>query len=978
MVFYDKRFFDKLLFQLSTSLPSCHLNSAPLAHMNSASLCGNLISQSFSEFKRVSWKPFWVGIVLCCASLSGCQKSMLQNVRETPLAASLKEKVTRKVPKHLEGLQVYLSRDQWVKNHHWSPELEWKTFQEDSAEYHLAPIEVQRWVFGSVDQNSLLSEISNQQPLTPPEQTTSEPEPKSKPSVPDQTAQSDSNNPTKQQKPESWSFNAFQDYFFDHKNHSSKRSENHGLDKFEALQELSTWDNLAGWNAAILWATLSPATAIEALPTLEKVALELPLRPQNNTKDNSGKSEQPTVSEAMQHAALNAISLVLSQADAIPLETRNRLTQRLQRPDLSLELRSELYLALARFTHPAGIPSLEQSLEISEQNATAPKSLRRAAMQACILHGFWFHTEQKLAAHPDKSHTFNPDEWPANIMQVRWDSDANMRWNFGYWAALIRHPDAETILTSQLRDADLVVQTKAIEHLGMMGSETALQILKEYAQSPAENIRVAAVKGLSSWGPMHLIPLKDDTSSAVRLEVATGLGKTPTAESALHLRSLINDRSSQVQHTVIQAISDWPDDLAVPLLLDGIQEGVYKTRRQSIIQLVDRTGLGGSISIEAPQKERVAAVNDLVQSGQLTGSFWGQLMQQGLKSGQEINQGRAAEIQSYFQNLINQPRESSEYQQAYQELANISPAEVKVLEKLIRETSIEIPGEIYTDLLVNLAPEYAALNQLTSPHITDRREAAQQLFVSSQNISLNPVVVSRLRKLMSHEQDRLVWRIVMSAVEKDNYDEAAQLALLAINHNWPDIRILGCEYFGSHGLPQYANWLLPLLDDKNHTVQLAAIRAIGKCHNPIAISGIQKPGESQNPSPSLRSLLTHSNRRVRFETVVALSRLGDFAGMQELLRISNDTQVAMKNEAVQEMGNSGQTRFVEPLIQMAWTERNNSTLKEILNSLDKLVPDSEQPADLNPQQDRSDQAKIWMNWWQTQHSGQGSRLFTGR
>ena len=218
----------------------------------------------------------------------------------------------------------------------------------------------------------------------------------------------------------------------------------------------------------------------------------------------------------------------------------------------------------------------------------------------------------------------------------------------------------------------------------------------------------------------------------------------------------------------------------------------------------------------------------------------------------------------------------------------------------------------------------------------------------------------------------------MSAVEKDNYDEAAQLALLAINHNWPDIRILGCEYFGSHGLPQYANWLLPLLDDKNHTVQLAAIRAIGKCHNPIAISGIQKPGESQNPSPSLRSLLTHSNRRVRFETVVALSRLGDFAGMQELLRISNDTQVAMKNEAVQEMGNSGQTRFVEPLIQMAWTERNNSTLKEILNSLDKLVPDSEQPADLNPQQDRSDQAKIWMNWWQTQHSGQGSRLFTGR
>ncbi|WP_197995371.1 HEAT repeat domain-containing protein [Gimesia algae] len=903
---------------------------------------------------------------------------MLQNVRETPIAVSLKEKVTRKVPEELAGLQVYLSRDLWVRNHHWSPELERKTFQEDKAAYHLAPIEMQRWGFGSVDQKTLLSEVSTRKPLGAIQRTTSEPESNTEQSASDQTAISNSTDPTELQKSESWSFNALQDFFFDQKNQSSQQAKKQRSDQLAALQELSTWDNLAGWNAALLWATLSPATATETLPVLEKVALDPLQYSQSNAENDPGTSDQNSISEAMQHAALNAISLVLAQADAIPLKTRNRLTQRLQRPDLSLSLRSELYLSLARFMSPASIPSLEQSLENTENSPSPPKPLRRAAMQACILHGLWSHSDRKHLDDPDLIHTFNPKEWPANIMQVRWDSDANMRWNFGYWAALIRHPDAETILTSQLRDADLVVQTKAIEHLGMLKTDTALQILKEYAQRPEESIRVAAVKGLSSWGPMHLIPLKNDTSSAVRLEVASGMGKTPSAESALHLRTLINDRSSQVQHTVIHAISDWPDELAIPLLLDGIQEGVYKTRRQSILQLVDRTGLGGSISIEAPQTERVVAVNELVQSGQLPGSFWGQLMQVGLKTGQEVNQGRAAELQSYFQNLINQPRESSEYQQAYQELANISPAEVKVLEKLIRETSIEIPSEIYIDLLAGLTPEYAALNQLTSPHITDRREAAQQLFVSSQNISLNPVVVSRLRKLMTHEQDRLVWRIVMSSVEKDNYDEAAQLALLAINHNWPDIRILGCEYFGSHGLPQYANWLLPLLDDKNHTVQLAAIRAIGQCHNPIAISGTQKPGQSQNSAPSLRSLLTHSNRRVRFETVVALSRLGDSAGMQELLRLSNDTQIAMRKEAVREMGHSGQTRFVEPLIQMAWTERNNSTLKEILNSLDQLVPDSEQPANLTPQQDQSDQAKSWMNWWQTQHSGQGSRLFTGR
>lgn len=951
--------------------------------MNSAPPCGNRILRTYSDLKRVFWKPFWLGLLLCCAVMTGCQKSMLQNVSETPIAVSLKDKVARKVPEDLQGLQVYLDQDLWIRNHNWSPELEWKTFQKNKTGNHLAPIDAQRWVFGFADQKTLLSDANPPKPAADSRQQALKAKPESEESMPEElpseeTAKSNSSNPTKQQKPGSWSFNALQDFFFDQNSPNTMLTENQNSDKLDSLQELSTWDNLSGWNATILWATLSPATASEALPVLEKIAFDLPRKSQTNEKNDPGTSDQSSVSEAMQYAALNAISLVLAQADAIPLETHNRLTQLLQRPDLSLSLRSELYLSLSRFMSPAGIPSLEQSLELSDSGVSPPKSLRRAAMQACILHGFWFHSEENRSDDPGLARTFHPDEWPANIMQVRWDSDAYMRWHFGYWAALTGHPDAETILTSELRDADQVVQTKAIEHLGMLKTETALQILKEYAQRPSETMRVAAVKGLSSWGPMHLIPLKEDTSSAVRIEVASGLGKTPTAESALHLRTLISDRSSQAQQTVIQAISDWPDDLAVPLLLDGIQEGVYKTRRQSILQLVSRTGLGGSISIEASQKERVAAVNELVQSGQLPGGFWGQLMQQGLKPEQEVNQGRAAELQSYFQCLLNQPQAAPEYQQAYQELENISPAEVNVLEKLIRETSIEIPSEIYTDLLAALTPEYAALKQLASPHLTDRREAAQQLFISSQKISLDPVVVARMRKLMLHEQDRLVWRIVISSVEKDNYDEAAQLALLAINHNWPDIRILGCEYFGTHGLPQYANWLLPLLDDKNHTVQLAAIRAIGRCHNPIAISGIQKAGESQPPSSSLRSLMTHSNQRVRFETVVALSRLGDFAGMQELLRLSNDTQISMRKEAVQEMGLSGQTRFVEPLVQMAWTERNNSTLKEILNSLDKLVPDSEQPADLNPQRDQSDQAKIWMNWWQTQHSGQASRLFTGR
>ena len=107
-------------------------------------------------------------------------------------------------------------------------------------------------------------------------------------------------------------------------------------------------------------------------------------------------------------------------------------------------------------------------------------------------------------------------------MQVRWDSDANMRWNFGYWAALIRHPDAETILTSQLRDADLVVQTKAIEHLGMMGSETALQILKEYGgvsdPTPEQRAGIGMVQQQHNKTTSTLTPIKSTSKKQTVME----------------------------------------------------------------------------------------------------------------------------------------------------------------------------------------------------------------------------------------------------------------------------------------------------------------------------------------------------------------------------------------------------------------------------------------------------------------------------
>ncbi len=974
--------------------------------MRSVSHCGSGLSEPPATLKRLFRSTCWAGLVLCCAISLGCQKNLLQDVRQTPLTMTLKEKVSKPIPQELVGLHVYLSQDLWVRNHNWTAFQEWNTLQNSTQNDLTSSMDVHRWVFGSLKEKKLLAEptdtkTSEAAPLkavekTPVASTENEsPEPESEPKV-------DPPSEIEESQHESWSFNTLQDFFVRTGFQDSKSKTGSALPsgKMAALKQLTERNSLAGWNAAILWATLDPATALETLPLLEKVVFEdltydpsapdkvpatknrhIPL-PGRQTDEKQPKSVLIPISQSMKHAAINGICLVLSHADAVPFETKNKLTQLLHRPDISIEQRGELYRGLARFLPPTEIPSLDQSLDVSDNTALPPKTLRWAAMDACIIHGLWFYAEQNQISHTtpnqDQPREYDSSPWPENIMQIRWDSDAVMRWNFGYWAALVRHPDAEAILTSQLRDADLLVQNKAIEHLGILGTEQALALLQEQTERPQETSRMAAVLGLIPWGAHYLAPLKDDPASSVRRTVAAGLGRTESPEAALLLRSLINDRSSEVQLAVIETISDWSDDLAIPLLLEGIQEGVFKTRRKSTMQLIHRTGAGGSISIEAPKSERIAAVRELVRTEQFPAGLWDQLMKQGLQSSSEIDDSRIAEIQAYFHDLISQQRDSAAYLQAYEELSNISPEEISVLEKLILETSIEIPDEIYTRLLPGLAADYTALNLLTSTHISDRRKAAQQLLNSSQKVSLNPIIVKRLGKLMMHEQDRLVWRIVMSAIEKDNYEETAQVALLAINHNWPDIRILGCEYLGRHGLPQYATWLLPLLADKNDSVQLAAINAIGHCHNPLAITGVFNSSPDKSPGPSLRSLLTHSSPRIRFETVIALSRLDDVEGMQEMVRLSNDKLNSTRLDAVREMGNSGKTRFIEPLIQSAWTERNTSTLKEILSSLEKLVPASEKPANLTPELNYSEQANIWMNWWQTQHSGPASRLFTGR
>jgi hypothetical protein len=86
--------------------------------------------------------------------------------------------------------------------------------------------------------------------------------------------------------------------------------------------------------------------------------------------------------------------------------------------------------------------------------------------------------------------------------------------------------------------------------------------------------------------------------------------------------------------------------------------------------------------------------------------------------------------------------------------------------------------------------------------------------------------------------------------------------------------------------------------------------------------------------------------------------------MQELMRRALDGNSTSRLEAVQMMGETGQTRFVETLIRLAWTEPNDRVRQAALASLQKLVPAAEHPKALPAAKSVPQAVEIWVAWWE--------------
>jgi HEAT repeat protein len=448
--------------------------------------------------------------------------------------------------------------------------------------------------------------------------------------------------------------------------------------------------------------------------------------------------------------------------------------------------------------------------------------------------------------------------------------------------------------------------------------------------------------------------------------------RIPSAAASRVIRDLVNDASVDVQAACVRTLRDWPDNLATPLLLESLAGSAFKTRQAALKQLEDRRGGGLAFPLYAGPQERALRVQQWTREWDIPDATVERVRELTRTGSPLLDQARLADLREKLNwSAVPASNEPGSNQTTSNEAivdivtraSELLPTDLPLLERLLAEADPSQADMLLHHVLPRLSPAYSALVQLENVDAAVRRDAASSLGRIGHEASLSPGTCRRLHELMKTEQDSLVWRFAMLGVFRDGSDDAARLALLAINSQWPDVRILGCEYVGRHAQVEHAVWLFPMINDANKAVQLAAIAAAGKCRNPIVLDGLKADGE-QAAFRGLRPLLTESQGQLQLAVVAAMSRLGDPQAMQELVRLALDGTLTSRLEIVQTMGDTGQTRFVEPLIRLAWTEQNHHVRQGALASLQKLVPSIERPPRLVQARNVAEAVEIWASWWE--------------
>ncbi|MHC4403388.1 MAG: HEAT repeat domain-containing protein [Planctomycetota bacterium] len=674
------------------------------------------------------------------------------------------------------------------------------------------------------------------------------------------------------------------------------------------------------------------------------------------------------------HAALSDEDPVVVANAAIALarcgegSAVEALARAVRTPDLKMPLRAAAAEALGRIRDPSPVPSLEQLIDQYGQSKRGASAHPIPELHAELIRGLARHVdpandprfldalrspsaEVRLAALRAWA-CGRPGNLPVEAANLRLNADGRVRAAALACLARLHYPSSLDCLTSALEDHDLRVRLAAVQGLGELATAEARAALKLLLDDRAERTRAAAVSALAELGDERpVMDAADDPSWRVRLEVARALAHLPNPKGVALAGDLVADSSSVVRSQIVDSVGRWPLRQAGPILLDVMGRAGYLTRKNAAEHLAVVWPPAAEFPVDGSSNQRTESLKHLrTRFRQEIGFIDPDSLAAGAgrRPPASTSPERIARVQRAVQSLHGSVGYVSP--EAMAEFAAIGPEVVGIIEHLVLDRHMTFSETIYTNVLPQYDPAFAALDRLASPTVSDRRRAAAELLDLAQERRLGRLAAARLATVVVHESDASVWQSVLKAAEGNPSEPAIRLAYAAIGHPATEVRRLACRNLATCPNPRHVKVLLPVLEDSRPTVVQEALRALG------ASGGIH------HRDPLMR-LLASRHESIRVQAAAALARLGDPSGNAALERLAYSGDRTIRRAVAEAMGDLADSRFVPWLIHLLDDHHTvrSAALASLPRAAGRDVADGAPPG-----RDLAERIAAWKRWFRRQ------------
>ncbi|MCL2347104.1 MAG: HEAT repeat domain-containing protein [Planctomycetaceae bacterium] len=575
--------------------------------------------------------------------------------------------------------------------------------------------------------------------------------------------------------------------------------------------------------------------------------------------------------------------------------------------------------------------------------------------------------------------------------------------------AVWRHPDAMHGIDLGLRSPMANVRQAAIRSLGILRTEESVAKLKPFIHDTSAAIRAEVVLAYSDAGMYdQAFQMSNDPRWEVRNSVAAVLARFDDRRSVDIAKKYINDPSPIVQTTLLNSMQGWNPEIAAPILFEAMGSNVLATRQRAAELLScywepARDFRSNENTVE--RKRNYDLLGDRFQHDLQSGVFG--ISNAETPSGKSVPDreiSKPAEVpapvvtmdREKLLRLLEQSQRTGNPQQQQtitQQLLDMGPELLPVLERLALAEGRPIPAEVMRSVLPALDPAFGLPVKLECPEVAIRRQAAAELINQTRYSGVSPLLFPSLGLLVVRETDEIVllriWnfvdlqssklfknapspaaqpnrlqRIPSSAVgdfpksdspdgEKSFREQLAVETLQSLEKTLvsrslaldsPELHRLACNHLRDYGRPGDVPQLLNEIHHPTPSVVRAALQALARIGDQSCI-------------PPVRPLLTHPQPLVVVDAALALHAWGDSMGTNMLERLAWSGDRTTKLAVAQGMKRGRDRRFVPILIHLL--DESGSIRQEALDALPMIVGKDVLPPDELASISEEERINLW-------------------